>query len=155
MLLLVTSNFFSYSSALLPLSISFPSAGLRHMYHDVDPLTGKPVSAATCAGTYGCGVYDPEGVLGWVSAAWMTFLGLQAGRVFVNYRAMLSAEGLLRAGRSAHLLRWAFWGVVVGLIGAGLAGFSKDDGIIPIKCVASWRLSSLPVLLILCLVELR
>lgn len=107
--------------------------GERHMYHNVDPLTGRPVSAATCAGTYGCGVYDPEGVLGWISATWMTFLGLQAGRVFVNYRAMLTAEGLLRPGRIAHLLRWVLWGLVVGLIGAGLAGFSKDGGIIPIK----------------------
>jgi len=35
---------------------------------------------------YNCDVYDPEGVLGWISAAWMCFLGLQAGRVFITLK---------------------------------------------------------------------
>jgi hypothetical protein len=31
-----------------------------------------------CADVYKCDVYDPEGALGWISAAWQTWLGLQA-----------------------------------------------------------------------------
>jgi heparan-alpha-glucosaminide N-acetyltransferase len=106
-----------------------------HVYHSSD-YSGQPVSAATCADVYGCQVYDPEGVLGWISACWMTFLGLQAGRVFTNYKALLAgARDALarRASYRAFLQRWAIWGVVFGLLGASLAGFKQDGGVIPIN----------------------
>jgi heparan-alpha-glucosaminide N-acetyltransferase len=77
-------------------------------------------------------VYDPEGALGWISAAWMTFLGLQAGRVFVKYRHLHTTAGNAVAWR-AHLQRWILWGIVIGGTGGGLCGFSQNEGLIPIN----------------------
>jgi heparan-alpha-glucosaminide N-acetyltransferase len=33
----------------------------------------------------------------------------------------------------AHVRRWLLWGVVFGLIGGALCGFSKENGVIPIN----------------------
>ena len=66
----------------------------------------------------------------------MTFLGLQAGRVFVNNRSLLTTAlsgGDKWRAVGAHVVRWVLWGLVLGAIGGGLAGFSKDDGLIPIN----------------------
>ena len=83
-------------------------------------------------------VYDPEGALGWISASWMTFLGLQAGRVFVNNKSLLanalSGGDHVRAV-AAHVQRWVLWGLLLGALGGGLAGFSKEEGLIPINKV--------------------
>lgn len=80
---------------------------------------------------YQCSVYDPEGALGWISAAWMTWLGLQAGRVVVAQRALMRVNK--RAGITAHVSRWVVWGLALGLLGGGLCGFSKEGGLIPIN----------------------
>ena len=71
----------------------------------------------------------------------MTFLGLQAGRVFTSFRGALSAAMPPGSGRplfrsaavAAHVTRWVAWGVVAGLIGGGLCGFAQDGGYIPIN----------------------
>jgi heparan-alpha-glucosaminide N-acetyltransferase len=34
---------------------------------------------------------------------------------------------------SERLIRWLSWSVVCGIIGGGLCGFSKDDGVIPVN----------------------
>lgn len=52
---------------------------------------------------YNCDVYDPEGVLGWISAAWMCFLGLQAGRVFITLK---EARAEAAASDDYALKRW-------------------------------------------------
>ena len=110
--------------------------GENHMYHDV--RGGAPISTATCADVFGCAVYDPEGALGWLSACWVTFLGLQAGRVLVHLRPLL-AGGAARGGaeaRASHVavvVRWALWGVPLALLGGALAGFSQDGGAVPIN----------------------
>jgi heparan-alpha-glucosaminide N-acetyltransferase len=106
--------------------------GVWHIYNNYNPTTGAITSAATCADTYLCDVYDPEGALGWISASWMTFLGLQAGRVLVNYRPVFTKFGL-RAGQRAYLTRWIVFGLAFGAVGGGLCGFSKETGLIPIN----------------------
>ena len=112
--------------------------GIAHIYHGNDG-NGNPVSAATCAARYGCAVYDPEGALGWISAAWMGWLGMQAGRVIVAHRQLMQAAAQSgraadrRAAVKAHVARWVTWGLVCGAIGGGLCGFSKEDGLIPLN----------------------
>lgn len=112
--------------------------GAHHMYHN--GAGAFVTSAATCADAgmaYDCDVYDPEGVLGWLMAAWMTWLGLQAGRVFVTYRALMAAAGsdaaARRAAQWAHIRRWLVWGLVAGAAGGGLCGFAKETGLLPIN----------------------
>ncbi|XP_052248072.1 heparan-alpha-glucosaminide N-acetyltransferase-like isoform X2 [Dreissena polymorpha] len=66
--------------------------------------------------------YDPEGILGTLSAAFLCFLGLQAGRVFMTYQ-----------DHRGRLVRLVFWALVTGAIGAALCNCSKNDGIIPLN----------------------
>jgi heparan-alpha-glucosaminide N-acetyltransferase len=107
--------------------------GEAHIYHDVG-AGGAFVSSATCAPDYQCAVYDPEGVLGWLSAAWMCWLGVQAGRVVVSHRALLRGGPAERArGIAAHLGRWVAWGLACGLAGGALCGFAAEGGAIPIN----------------------
>lgn len=101
------------------------------MLHGVNRTTGALTSAATCAGAYQCDVFDPEGALGWISAAWMTWLGLQAGRVFLIARGRSPAER--DALRVPMITRWILWGAMLGLLGGGLAGFSENGGVIPLN----------------------
>ena len=106
--------------------------GERHMYHSM--RGGVPQSSATCADVYDCVVYDPESSLGWLTASLLTFLGLQAGRVVVHYRALLAGArepAARRTAVAAHVSRWLLWGVPLALLGGALAGFSQDGGWIP------------------------
>lgn len=96
--------------------------GEHHIYHDLD-AAGVPISAATCHGVtrYDCNVYDPEGTLGFLTATFICFMGLQAGRILVTYRE-----------HNERLLRWITWGLVEVAIGTALCGASQNDGIIPL-----------------------
>ena len=111
--------------------------GVGHIYHNG---FDAPVSSATCGSVYQCAVYDPEGALGWISAVWIGWLGLQAGRVIVSQRGAMKAaarQGATpaerRQGVTAHVYRWVAWGLACGFIGGGLCGFSKEEGLIPIN----------------------
>ncbi|KAL3832711.1 hypothetical protein ACJMK2_024328, partial [Sinanodonta woodiana] len=66
--------------------------------------------------------YDPEGILGTLSAAFLCFLGLQTGRVFVLFQ-----------DHKSRLIRLLIWAAITGAIGAGLCGGSKEEGIIPLN----------------------
>ena len=101
------------------------------MLHGVNRTTGALTSSATCAGAYHCDIFDPEGALGWISAAWMTWLGLQAGRVFLLARGRPPPER--DALRVPMITRWVLWGTVLGLLGGSLAGFSENGGVIPLN----------------------
>lgn len=105
---------------------------INHIYHNTAP-NGAAVSAATCNGIYQCDVHDPEGALGWISAAWMAWLGLQAGRVIVNYRFVGHGPGGVKATVGPYVGRWILWGVALSLIGGALCGFSKNEGWLPIN----------------------
>ncbi|KAA0168620.1 hypothetical protein FNF27_07132 [Cafeteria roenbergensis] len=115
--------------------------GVNHMYHNVAP-TGEIVSAATCADTFRCNTYDPEGTLGAINAVVIAYLGLQAGRILLAHKTAPAkghsdpTEGCCcsaaRGGLSGVALRWLMWAVVCGLIAGGLCAFSKDGGPIPV-----------------------
>eukprot|EP00898_Chlorokybus_atmophyticus_P004566 jgi/Chlat1/510/Chrsp103S01094 len=66
---------------------------LPHMYHHLfnkhtpappppmlPPPPGTAVSGATCSKLYGCAVYDPEGLLGMLTATTLCFLGYQVNK---------------------------------------------------------------------------
>jgi heparan-alpha-glucosaminide N-acetyltransferase len=85
--------------------------GVDHFYH-----------GPTCRDVYNCSFYDPEGFVGAFHAAFLVWLGLVCGRVFVHHKDV-----------KGRLLRLWSWGAVECLIAACLCGFSKDGGIIPVN----------------------
>ncbi|CAB3994078.1 heparan-alpha-glucosaminide N-acetyltransferase-like [Paramuricea clavata] len=66
--------------------------------------------------------YDPEGALGAVTSAFLTFLGLQAGKIIVNHADHIERERRLIS-----------WGLILGFIATGLCGASKNGGLIPVN----------------------
>ena len=111
--------------------------GESHMYHNLNLFDkNHPTSAATCADTYDCAVYDPEGTLGAINAVIIAYLGLMAGRILLSRQSKAAHptdEDLPGRGHRQLLVRWVLWGLVLGAIGTGLAGGKKNGGIIPIN----------------------
>ncbi|XP_019633914.1 PREDICTED: heparan-alpha-glucosaminide N-acetyltransferase-like [Branchiostoma belcheri] len=66
--------------------------------------------------------YDPEGVLGSLTSIFMTFLGLQAGKILLAYK-----------DHGSRLVRWVIWGVVLGLLAILLCQGRQNGGWIPIN----------------------
>eukprot|EP00056_Hartaetosiga_gracilis_P005140 m.81756 g.81756 ORF g.81756 m.81756 type:complete len:754 (+) comp12068_c0_seq5:47-2308(+) len=85
--------------------------GWKHIYQ-----------SPTSQDTYGSGAYDPEGILGSLTSAFICYLGLQAGKIIVHHK-----------GHKERITRWLTWGVVCCGIAAGLCAGSKNDGIIPLS----------------------
>jgi heparan-alpha-glucosaminide N-acetyltransferase len=114
--------------------------GAAHMYHNQD-ANGAIVSAATCADSFRCPVYDPEGTLGAINAVVIAFLGLQAGRIMLAHKTPKRDAGAdddeepqwsCGSGLTGVALRWLVWGVACGLIAGALCGFSQNEGVIPV-----------------------
>jgi predicted acyltransferase len=66
----------------------------------------------------------------------MTWLGLQAGRVFLlpKQKQRQQLQGVsVRAVHHSMLTRWSVWAVLLGALGGGLSSFSKNDGIVPLN----------------------
>lgn len=76
----------------------------------------------TCRDEYGCGAFDPEGILGSLSSIVLCFLGLQSGRIIVHFSSARS-----------RIKRWLLWGAICGIIAGGLCGFAKNGGAIPVN----------------------
>ncbi|XP_028405101.1 heparan-alpha-glucosaminide N-acetyltransferase-like isoform X2 [Dendronephthya gigantea] len=66
--------------------------------------------------------YDPEGALGALTSAFLTFLGLQAGKIIVEHAEHIDRER-----------RLILWGLILGFIATGFCGASKNEGLIPIN----------------------
>lgn len=66
--------------------------------------------------------YDPEGILGTLTAVLNVYLGVQAGRILLSYHYSVS-----------RVVRWCVWGFICGTIAAVLCKFQKDDGWIPVN----------------------
>lgn len=81
--------------------------GYKQLYHH-----------PTCLDVYLCQAYDPEGVLGSLSAVSLTYLGLMTGRILVHFK-----------GDKERLLRWTISAIVLLLIGGVLCGFTQDEGV--------------------------
>lgn len=76
----------------------------------------------TCVELYDCIAYDPEGLLGSLSACLLCYLGLMAGRVLIHFKT-----------HKERLVRWFTWAIVFLLLAGILCGFSQNDGVIPIN----------------------
>lgn len=77
--------------------------------------------------------FDPEGLFGSLLTIVHVFVGLQAGVTLIVY-----------AETAARLRRFAVWSTICGLVGGALAGFTRNDGFIPIN-KGLWSLSYLLV----------
>ncbi|KAF5282861.1 hypothetical protein FQR65_LT14199 [Abscondita terminalis] len=71
---------------------------------------------------YKADAFDPEGILGCLTTIFQVYIGSQAGATIIFFK-----------GHRSRLVRWMVWGTALGLAGACLCGFSKDDGLIPIN----------------------
>lgn len=85
--------------------------GFDHIYH-----------IPTCTALYNCLPYDPEGLLGSLSACSLTYLGLMSGRVLIHYK-----------DHKTRLTMWAFFSVLFLSIAGALCGFSQNEGLIPVN----------------------
>jgi len=105
--------------------------GGAHRYVDFQMFgRAHSYSGGTAIDTYRTdGYYDPEGFLGALNATFLTYLGLQSGRMLLAF-----------ATSTQRLLRFAVWGSVLCFIAACLCGFSRDGGVIPIN-KNMWSLS--------------
>ena len=109
--------------------------GVQHYY-------GGPTCSGD-GGVYECGAYDPEGLLGGLSAAWMAWLGLTAGRIFIRQRALRAGGGASLSSSSpessaaalakATTVRWTAIGLLLCLLAGILCGFKKEGGWIPVN----------------------
>ncbi|KAJ2950787.1 hypothetical protein O0L34_g9052 [Tuta absoluta] len=85
---------------------------------------------------------DPEGLLGCLTSAVQALLGVQAG-----------ATVLLQRSHKSRVSRWLAWALVLALVGALLAGFSREHGSVPIN-KNLWSISFVLVTSACCLVLL-
>ena len=76
----------------------------------------------TCVELYDCIAYDPEGLLGSLSACLLCYLGLMSGRVLIHFKT-----------HKERLIRWFVWAILFLLLAGILCGFSQNNGIIPIN----------------------
>ena len=86
--------------------------GANHIY-------GHPTSKELYLSTV---PYDPEGALGALTSAFLTFLGLQAGKIITIHADHIERERRLIS-----------WGLILGFLATGLCGASKNDGLIPLN----------------------
>lgn len=76
----------------------------------------------TAKEVYGSEAYDPEGLLGNLTAILTVWLGVQTGltlQVFPKHKS--------------RVVRWAVWAVVTGAIGVALSGAKQTGGVIPLN----------------------
>ncbi|OQR76648.1 heparan-alpha-glucosaminide N-acetyltransferase-like, partial [Tropilaelaps mercedesae] len=66
--------------------------------------------------------HDPEGLLGCLTSIFLTFLGLQAGKILLTY-----------PNHFHRISRWISWAIICGLLAGILCGFSKENGAIPVN----------------------
>lgn len=76
----------------------------------------------TCQLLYHCPPYDPEGLLGVLSACNLTYLGLMTGRVTLHF---IEHKDRIKA--------WCTGAVVLLFLAGCLCGFSQNDGVIPVN----------------------
>lgn len=66
--------------------------------------------------------FDPEGLVGCLTTIFHVMLGVQAGVILLTFK-----------GHYQRIIRWLMWSIALGLMGGGLCGFSKEDGVIPVN----------------------
>jgi predicted acyltransferase len=94
-----------------------------HRYIDMKLFGSKHIySQPTCKSLYACQSYDPEGLLGSMTACTLSYFGLITGRILLHY-----------PGHKHRLQRWLGLGCLLCFFAGCLCGFSQNDGIIPIN----------------------
>eukprot|EP00606_Chrysophyceae_sp_TOSAG23-5_P000536 GSChrysophyteH2.ASY1.ANO1.767.1 assembled CDS len=94
-----------------------------HRYIDVTVFGENHIyDEPTCKSLYGCQSYDPEGLLGSLTACTLSYFGLVTGRILLHF-----------PGHSQRLQRWLGLGSVLCLLAGVLCGFSQNDGLIPVN----------------------
>ena len=66
--------------------------------------------------------YDPEGLLGVLTAMLIVQFGVAAGRVLVRYD-----------GHKQRIVRFLFWATTSGIMGGVLCEFQKEGGVVPVN----------------------
>ncbi|XP_053644805.1 heparan-alpha-glucosaminide N-acetyltransferase isoform X1 [Cherax quadricarinatus] len=66
--------------------------------------------------------YDPEGILGALTAVLTVQLGAAAGRIIVTYQ-----------DHDSRIKRWIIWGIVCGMLAGFLCSWHKESGPIPVN----------------------
>lgn len=89
-----------------------------HMYSNTHNFVYGPIAR-----------YDPEGLMNTVSAIFVVYLGVHAGKILLSYYQC-----------NSRVIRWLIWAVVLGIIAGILCTFQKDEGIIPVS-KRMWTLS--------------
>ena len=92
-------------------SIDITVFGYNQIYHH-----------PTCKELYKCIAYDPEGLLGVLSACTLCYLGLMAGRVLIHFKT-----------KKERLSRWFVWSIAFLLLAGILCGFKQNGGFIPVN----------------------
>ncbi|XP_074239914.1 heparan-alpha-glucosaminide N-acetyltransferase isoform X2 [Saimiri boliviensis] len=87
-------------------------------------LFAKPVPEHCASVLYHTEVaYDPEGILGTINSILMAFLGVQAGKILLYYKARTKDI----------LIRFTAWCCILGLISVALTKVSENEGFIPVN----------------------
>lgn len=76
----------------------------------------------TCDLLYSCVAYDPEGLLGVLTACTLTYLGLMTGRVLLHFKS-----------HKERIQRWIVWGAIQLFFAGCLCGFSQNEGPVPVN----------------------
>ncbi|XP_033338678.1 heparan-alpha-glucosaminide N-acetyltransferase isoform X2 [Megalopta genalis] len=66
--------------------------------------------------------YDPEGLMNTISAIFIVYLGVHAGKIL-----------LLFYQHNYRIIRWVVWAMITGLIAGILCNFERQEGVIPIS----------------------
>ncbi|XP_003489557.1 heparan-alpha-glucosaminide N-acetyltransferase isoform X1 [Bombus impatiens] len=66
--------------------------------------------------------YDPEGLMNTISAIFIVYLGVHAGKILLLYY-----QG------NARLIRWFLWAIFTGIIAGILCNFENEGGVIPVS----------------------
>ncbi|TRY61485.1 hypothetical protein TCAL_02163 [Tigriopus californicus] len=66
--------------------------------------------------------FDPEGLLGCLSSAFLVFLGTVCGRIIIHF-----------SSNHSRMVRWMVWTLVLGAIAGCLCNWSRENGVIPVN----------------------
>ncbi|XP_017880223.1 heparan-alpha-glucosaminide N-acetyltransferase-like isoform X2 [Ceratina calcarata] len=83
----------------------------EHMY----PVTNDPVYGPIAR-------HDPEGLMNTISAIFIVYLGVHAGKILIQYYQC-----------NSRVIRWLLWAVLTGIVAGILCKFSASEGVIPIS----------------------
>lgn len=86
-------------------------------------IFGDHMYSKTTHGVYGhIASYDPEGLMNTISAIFIVYLGVHAGKILLLYYQC-----------NSRVIRWLFWAALTGIVAGILCNFEKEGGVIPVS----------------------